>query len=117
MARMIYLKDVVTLGMHQDKCVGCGMCLLVCPHAVFGLNNGVAVIQDRDACIECGACAVNCPVDAISVRPGVGCAAAIINTALGRKGDSCCCVIDAADNSVGPARVSQEGDANKATCC
>ena len=117
MARMIYLKNVVTLGMHRDKCLGCGICLLVCPHAVFALNNGVAMIQDRDACIECGACAVNCPVDAINVRPGVGCAAAIINTALGRKGDSCCCVIDPADNSVGPNQVSQEGDAKKATCC
>ena len=49
MGRMIYLKDVVTLGMHPEKCVGCGMCLLVCPHAVYGLNNGTAVIQNRDA--------------------------------------------------------------------
>jgi len=117
MARMIYLKDVVTLGLHQEKCVGCGMCLLVCPHAVFGLNNGAAIIKERDACIECGACSVNCPADAISVRPGVGCAAAVINTALGRKGDSCCCVIDATDNSGGPAPVSPEGGANKASCC
>lgn len=117
MARMIYLKDVVTLVLHQEKCVGCGMCLLVCPHAVFSLNNGAAIIQERDACIECGACSVNCPADAISVRPGVGCAAAVINTALGRKGDSCCCVIDAADDSAGPEPGSPKGRANKASCC
>ena len=117
MGRMIYLRDVVTLALHQEKCVGCGMCLLVCPHAVFSPNNGAAVIQDRDACIECGACAMNCPADAITVRPGVGCAAAVINTALGRKGDSCCCVIDTPDHSGSPEPVSPEPRADKASCC
>ena len=28
--------------------------------------------------MECGGCAKNCPEEAISVNPGVGCAAAII---------------------------------------
>ncbi len=117
MARMIYLKDVVTLDMHQEKCVGCGMCLLVCPHAVFRLSNGAALIQDRDACIECGACAMNCPADAIIVRPGVGCAAALINTALGRNGNSCCCIIDPADISGDPAPGSLGESTQKASCC
>ncbi len=117
MARMIYLKDVVTLGMRSDKCVGCAMCLLVCPHAVFGLNNGTAVIQNRDACIECGACSMNCPADAISVRPGVGCAAAVINTALGRKSDSCCCIIESPENSGDTEAGSPEAGADKASCC
>lgn len=117
MARMIYLKDVVTLGMQPEKCVGCGMCLLVCPHAVFGLNNGTAVILDRDACIECGACSMNCPSDAIRVRPGVGCAAAVINTALGRKGDSCCCIIESPENSAETEPSSPEAGAHKVSCC
>ena len=94
MNQMTYLKDVVTLHLEQEKCVGCGTCLLVCPHAVFAMTDSMAQIRDRDACIECGACSMNCPVDAISVQVGVGCATAVINAALGRKGDSCCCVID-----------------------
>jgi len=93
MNQMIYLKDVVTLHMEKEKCVGCGMCFLVCPHAVFAMTDSLAVIRNRDACIECGACSLNCPAEAISVQVGVGCAAAVINTALGRKDDSCCCVI------------------------
>lgn len=102
MGKLIYLKDVVTLQLDHDKCVGCGMCLIVCPHAVFSMNNGSAWIDKRDACMECGACAQNCPAEAISVKAGVGCAAAVINTALGRESSSCCCIIEddgASENS------------------
>jgi hypothetical protein len=44
--------------------------------------------------MECGACAQNCPTEAVTVQHGVGCAAAVINTALGRDPSSCCCVIE-----------------------
>ena len=90
MGNLIYLKNVVTLELDRDKCVGCGMCLVVCPHAVLSMNDGHAQIEERDACMECGACAQNCPTEAITVQAGVGCAAAVINSALGREG-SCCC--------------------------
>ncbi len=90
MNQLIYLKNVVTLKLDEKKCVGCGMCLLVCPHAVFHLTNGTAEIINRDACMECGACSRNCPAEAISVQSGVGCAAAVINTKFGRKKESCC---------------------------
>jgi NAD-dependent dihydropyrimidine dehydrogenase PreA subunit len=93
MEQLIYLKDVVTLELEEEKCSGCGMCLIVCPHAVLGMNEKHVKIEHRDACMECGACAKNCPTDALSVQAGVGCAAAVINAALGREGD-CCCVIE-----------------------
>ncbi len=73
-----YLADVVTLELASDKCNGCGICLVVCPQAVFATGNGKAVIADRDACMECGACALNCEPGALTVRSGVGCAAAVI---------------------------------------
>ena len=94
MKELIYLPNVVTLQLDQDKCTGCGMCLIVCPHAVLGMDNGHARIENRDACMECGACAQNCPTQAVTVEAGVGCAAAVINTALGRDSSSCCCVIE-----------------------
>ena len=91
----MYLKNVVTLGLDVGKCIGCGMCTEVCPHAVFALREGKARIEDRDACMECGACARNCPVAAIAVSPGVGCATAIlaawINQVLGRTVSNGCC--------------------------
>jgi NAD-dependent dihydropyrimidine dehydrogenase PreA subunit len=95
MRELVYLKDVVTLRLDQEKCTGCGMCLLVCPRAVLRMSNGTAEIANRDACMECGACARNCPAEALSVRAGVGCAAAVLNSTLKRKGSAACC-------SVGP---------------
>ena len=31
MGQLIYLKNVVTLQLDQEKCTGCGTCLEVCP--------------------------------------------------------------------------------------
>ena len=88
---LIYLKDVVTLELNEEKCNGCGMCLKVCPHEVFGLWTGKAHILNRDSCMECGACSLNCPMQAISVKSGVGCAAAIINGILSNTEPTCGC--------------------------
>lgn len=94
MKRLVYLKNVTTLTLDRERCVGCGMCIVVCPHAVFSPENGRVRIDDRDACMECGACARNCPAAAIRVDAGVGCAAAVINSALGRDASTCCCSLD-----------------------
>jgi len=48
-------------------------------------------MADRDACMECGACARNCPTGALSVKAGVGCAAAIIVGALRGTEPTCGC--------------------------
>ena len=93
-----YLKDVVTLKLDKEKCTGCGMCLEVCPHEVFKMNTRRVEIQNRDACMECGACSRNCPFDAIAVQTGVGCAAAVINSMLGRTNQPCCGPSDCGDS-------------------
>ena len=49
-------EKILTLQLDHDKCVGCCMCLIVCPHAIFSMNNGSVRIEKRDACMECGAC-------------------------------------------------------------
>ena len=77
-----YLKNVTTLRLDAEKCTGCGLCEIVCPHGVFAVKDSKAAVVDRDACMECGACKSNCASAAIEVNPGVGCAAAIIIGAL-----------------------------------
>ena len=53
---------------YPEHCIGCGMCLAVCPHQVFAMQDRKATIVDRNGCMECGACALNCPVAALA-RP------------------------------------------------
>ena len=91
-----YLSGVSTLALDVDACIGCGICAMVCPHGVFALTDDKAEVIAKDDCMECGACATNCPTQAISVSPGVGCAAYIIQTWIkGKPKPSCadvsCC--------------------------
>jgi len=91
MSSFRYLKNVVTLKLNSSKCIGCKMCLVVCPHEVFEMDGKKVVIKDKDACMECGACMMNCPAKALKVRSGVGCAAGIISSAVGLDISGCEC--------------------------
>jgi len=86
-----YLKNVATLRLSAEKCIGCGRCTEVCPHGVFSVNEKKAKIEDKDRCMECGACAKNCPTNAIAVDSGVGCAAAVIMGWIKGSEPSCDC--------------------------
>ena len=74
-----YLRNVATLEYDASQCIGCKMCVEVCPHNVFRMTHKKAEIVDRDKCMECGACEINCITDAIKVNQGVGCASAVIS--------------------------------------
>jgi ferredoxin len=71
-----------TLVLDIDRCTGCGICVQVCPHAVFALQNRKAVLVAAERCMECGACALNCHEEALRVESGVGCATSMIVAAL-----------------------------------
>lgn len=88
---MQYLKGVSTLQYDRKRCIGCGMCMDVCPHEVFVPHEGRVAIRDKDDCMECGACQRNCPTGAVQVQAGVGCAAAIIIGALKGTEPNCDC--------------------------
>jgi NAD-dependent dihydropyrimidine dehydrogenase PreA subunit len=88
--RNAYLEN--TLVYTPELCNGCARCAEVCPHAVFVMDGRKAVLTRPAACMECGACQKNCIQNAIRVESGVGCAAAMIQSALrGRKEVSCDC--------------------------
>ena len=79
-----------SLVYDSSKCINCGLCSIVCPHAVFGTGEKVALFLNPEACMECGACQLNCPTNAIQVNSGVGCAAAMINAILSGKDEPSC---------------------------
>lgn len=86
-----YLKNVATLNLSVEKCIGCNRCTEVCPHGVFTISNKKAQINDLNSCMECGACTMNCPVNALSVEASVGCASAIIRGWFTGSEPSCDC--------------------------
>jgi len=91
MRELTYIKNVTTLQLDSEKCNGCAMCTIVCPHAVFTMKEKKAFIQQKDFCMECGACAMNCQTGAIAVKSGVGCAAGVITGILRGTEPTCDC--------------------------
>ncbi|MCX7025232.1 MAG: mercury methylation ferredoxin HgcB [Spirochaetes bacterium] len=88
-----YPENGKSLRFDVRACIACGRCLEVCPHQVFESSEAESGITIRhpERCMECGACVENCPVAAITVRRGVGCAAAVINGMLRGTDPNCDC--------------------------
>ena len=99
MLGLTYLKNVSTLKLDVNKCTGCQMCAIVCPHDVFTLENKKSAIKNIDACMECGACELNCSAGAVTVNSGVGCAAAVISGRLKGTKPACGCDCGSGDDS------------------
>lgn len=61
-------KDGEVIRIHQDKCVGCFTCVLVCPYGALAPNEN-SVMQKCELCLQntCGkpACVTGCPNRAI----------------------------------------------------
>jgi electron transfer flavoprotein alpha subunit len=57
-------KGIELAEVIQDKCIGCQVCIGVCPVGAIEMADGVARI-DPELCIGCGKCFDVCPVDSI----------------------------------------------------
>jgi len=112
-----YLEDAVTLEFDAEKCTGCRACAIVCPHGVFAMRDKRAYVADRGACMECGACALNCASGAITVKPGVGCAEAIIHSWIYGGEPSCGCSTVPGAAAGGCCGADAEPTATAGSCC
>ena len=65
---------MVTIGIDEDLCKGCGLCIMFCPQKVFEPSdtlNKKGVFPPRpvreDQCVECHLCELICPDFAVSI--------------------------------------------------
>lgn len=63
------------LEIHEESCIGCGMCAKVCPFTCIGIGENGKAEKLRRRCIECLHCAAICPKNAITVDGRAGRAA------------------------------------------
>ncbi len=71
------LKKHLKLTLDRNKCVGCGICLAVCPMEAIergpvgasrkGLTNVPTVLIDQKKCSFCGICEILCPFGSIEL--------------------------------------------------
>jgi NAD-dependent dihydropyrimidine dehydrogenase PreA subunit len=52
----------------EEKCIGCGECIEICPVDVFELQDEKSVVVSSEDCLGCESCIEVCEEDAISVK-------------------------------------------------
>lgn len=67
LARLFTAKALRSVPILRSKmCVGCGVCVNICPAGAIKIEKGKAII-DRNACIRCFCCQEFCPKGAMQV--------------------------------------------------
>lgn len=56
----------VTTVIDAEKCIGCELCVDVCPSETISMQEGIARVTG-DRSLQCGHCVAVCPVDAVRV--------------------------------------------------
>ena len=52
---------------HEDTCIGCGLCVNACQEGALEIVNGKAKLMSDSYCDGLGNCLPNCPVNAIEI--------------------------------------------------
>lgn len=67
-------EETVQIGLWQDACKGCGVCVDMCPTKVWRMDertdkwNGTSVtVDDANKCTKCMLCEMHCPDFAIRI--------------------------------------------------
>ena len=60
------LREIIRID--EDKCNGCGECIVNCPEGALQMVDGKARLVKESYCDGLGACIGECPVDAITIE-------------------------------------------------
>jgi NAD-dependent dihydropyrimidine dehydrogenase PreA subunit len=58
-----------TIQIEREECIGCRICLEVCPRGVYTFNDGdnKADLMLPEACVNCNACVRRCPAECLHI--------------------------------------------------
>jgi NAD-dependent dihydropyrimidine dehydrogenase PreA subunit len=56
-----------TIEVDEEKCIGCGDCVDVCPVDVYEMQDEKSVPVNAEECIGCESCVEACEQEAITV--------------------------------------------------
>ena len=75
-----FLKETMELILDKEKCVGCGICSVVCPKDAIsrgpiggsrrfsGDESIIPNLYDPNKCVYCGTCVYMCPFNALTLK-------------------------------------------------
>ncbi|MBN1786217.1 MAG: CoB--CoM heterodisulfide reductase iron-sulfur subunit A family protein [Candidatus Methanofastidiosa archaeon] len=58
--------EAIVSDVDQEKCIGCGICVSICPYGAMALDDGKSQ-SNKALCKGCGTCASACPMFAIKM--------------------------------------------------
>lgn len=58
----------VKIGIKDEWCKGCAICVEYCPHDVLYMEKGLVRVLNHDACTACMMCELHCPDFAITIK-------------------------------------------------
>lgn len=61
----------MSIRINEEKCIGCGKCVEICPGTLIILENKRAVMNYPKDCWGCASCLKECPVGAVEFFLGV----------------------------------------------
>ncbi len=59
---------ITEFRIDKDKCIGCELCIDVCPMKILEIQDEICVLEDAAKCIECGNCLRECQEGAICIE-------------------------------------------------